>query len=34
MRVRIRRFGERQGTQRRLALEPLLAVRAVNDSAL
>jgi len=34
MRVRIRRFGERQGTQRTLALEPLLAVRAVNDSAL
>ena len=34
MRVRIRRFGERQGTKRRLALEPLLAVRAVNDSAL
>ena len=34
MRVRIRRFGERQGTQRTLALEPLLAVRAGNDSAL
>jgi hypothetical protein len=34
MRGRIRRFGERQGTQRTLALEPLLAVRAGNDSAL
>ena len=34
MRVRIRRFGERQGTKRALALEPLLAVRAGNDSAL
>ena len=34
MRVRIRRFGERQGTRWFLALEPLLAVRAGNDSAL
>ena len=34
MRVRIRRFGERQGIQRTLALEPLLAVRAGNGSAL
>jgi hypothetical protein len=34
MRVRIRRFGERQGTKRTLALEPLLVVRAGNDSAL
>ena len=34
MRVRIRRFGERQGTKRTLALEPLLVVRAGNDSVL
>ncbi len=34
MRVRIRRFGERQGTKRALALEPLVVVRAGNDLAL
>jgi hypothetical protein len=34
MRVRIRRFGKRQGTKDALALEPLLVVRAGNRSAL